>query len=89
MAKEKFTNKEKKLISKMNLHGEGVDAFADFAHVCTATVYTAIGKGDLLNRIENLERFNREKDVTISLLRQEISFLKRQKAPQPLVRFLN
>lgn len=89
MNNEKFTNKDKKLIKKMNLHGEGVDAFAEYSEVCPSTVYKAISEGELLIQIDDLKRSNREKDVKISLLEHENMLLKKQRSPQPLVHFLN
>lgn len=68
MAKEKISDQDKRIIADMQLKGKNIDLLANILKVSSSTVRKANREGNFLNKIDELERMNRQKDVQISLL---------------------
>lgn len=73
MAKEKFSKKQKKAIADLNPAGKVIDLLSQITNTGKSTVYKAKREGKLLNRIDTVEKFNRELMVENQLLKMALS----------------
>ena len=81
MAKEKFSNEEKKEIANENPQGKEIKQLAEKFNVCETTIRKAKREGNLLNTIDNLEVSNRSKEIEIFILKSQLA--------QPIQTFKN
>ena len=73
MSHEKFSNAQKKSMAKLDPHGREIDLLSIITDVSKTTIYKAKREGALLNRIEMIEKRNRELIVENQVLQSMLS----------------
>lgn len=73
MAREIFSDTQKKSMAKLDPHGRAVDLLSIITDVSKTTIYKAKREGALLNMIDKIERKNRELVVENRLLQSMLS----------------
>ncbi|MFG6395055.1 MAG: hypothetical protein K1W24_12880 [Lachnospiraceae bacterium] len=97
MAKEKFSDDQKRSIAKLNPSGlEQIDSIKVLFDkpVCRTTIYKAKANGNLLNRLDDAEKARRKCTVENELLKIQVTsltleneFLKQKRSGKPAVFF--
>ena len=72
MSNEKISDTKKQYIAKLNLKGNDFKNLAPVVGVCETTLRKAHRIGGYLNKINELEKSNRQKDIQIQLYQMQV-----------------
>lgn len=72
MAKEKLSDKQKKGIAALDPSGKEIDALSQITGASKSTVYKGKREGKLLNKIDTVEKSNRELTVQNQILKMDL-----------------